>query len=114
MSTEPRPVPEASEPLLCSARGCRETARYGLRWNNPRLHAPERRKVWLSCASHREPLSEFLRVRGFLREVVDVSDLQTAPGAFADLADLTGSVPVIPPSRPEDAVGTEATGPAGS
>lgn len=52
----------------CSARGCRNTATWQLRWNNPKLHTPERRKTWLSCDEHRGSLGEFLAVRGFLRE----------------------------------------------
>jgi len=56
-------------PLICSARGCRATATWALRWNNPRLHTPERRKTWLACPDHREHLSEFLSVRGFLKEI---------------------------------------------
>jgi hypothetical protein len=40
-----------------------------LRWNNPKLHAPEYRKTWLACAEHREHLGGFLELRGFLREV---------------------------------------------
>jgi len=55
--------------LICSAKGCRATAILQLRWNNPKLHPPERRKTWLACAEHRESLSEFLDRRGFLREV---------------------------------------------
>ena len=31
---------EAPVPLMCSARGCRATAVWALRWNNPRLHPP--------------------------------------------------------------------------
>ena len=54
----------------CSAKGCREPAAYALQWNNPRLHTPERRKVWLACAEHREHLAGFLSARGFLRDVV--------------------------------------------
>ncbi|MFC6021006.1 hypothetical protein ACFP2T_33145 [Plantactinospora solaniradicis] len=54
---------------ICSARGCRAPAVWELRWNNPRLHTPERRKIWLACAAHRESLGEFLGARGFLREV---------------------------------------------
>ena len=54
----------------CSARGCTEPAGWALRWNNPKLHTPERRKVWLACDEHRVSLSEFLGARGFLREVV--------------------------------------------
>ncbi|BCB78502.1 hypothetical protein GCM10022251_58490 [Phytohabitans flavus] len=53
----------------CSARGCQEQAVWALRWNNPKLHEPERRKVWLACEAHREHLSDFLAARGFLREV---------------------------------------------
>ena len=49
---------------------------WGLRWNNPKLHAPERRKTWLACADHRETLEAFLTVRGFLRETVPVSELK--------------------------------------
>ena len=55
--------------LICSAKGCRRAARWQLRWNNPRLHPPERRKVWLACDEHREHLGDFLTARGFLREV---------------------------------------------
>ena len=56
-------------PLICSAKGCRAAAVWQLRWNNPKLHPPERRKTWLACADHRTSLSEFLDRRGFLREV---------------------------------------------
>lgn len=38
-------------------------------WNNPKLHTPERRKVWLACEEHRQHLADFLDVRGFLIEV---------------------------------------------
>ena len=46
-----------SETATCSAKGCREPAVHELRWNNPKLHTPERRKVWLACEDHRESLS---------------------------------------------------------
>ncbi|GGQ50856.1 hypothetical protein [Couchioplanes azureus] len=55
----------------CSAKGCRAAAEWELRWNNPRLHAPDYRKTWLACARHRETLGDFLGVRGFLREVTE-------------------------------------------
>jgi len=58
--------------MICSSKGCRNPARYELRWNNPKLHPPERRKVWLACEDHREKLSGFLEDRGFLRETVPV------------------------------------------
>jgi hypothetical protein len=54
---------------VCSAKGCRAPARWALLWNNPKLHTPDRRKTWLACDEHREWLSTFLNVRGFLRDV---------------------------------------------
>lgn len=60
---------------VCSAKGCRGTAAWGLLWNNPKLHTGDRRKTWLACDEHREHLSSFLEVRSFLREVVPVSAL---------------------------------------
>jgi hypothetical protein len=55
--------------LICSAKGCRQVATWTLRWNNPKLHPPERRKTWLACDEHRASLGDFLAARGFLREV---------------------------------------------
>ena len=60
------------EPVICSAKGCREVARWALLWNNPKLHTPERRKTWTACENHRESLSEFLSARGFLRETSEL------------------------------------------
>ena len=64
---------EKSELLLCSAKGCRDAAAYELRWNNPKIHTPDRRKVWLACEEHRESLGAFLELRGFLRDTARVS-----------------------------------------
>lgn len=58
----------------CSARGCQNAAVWALEWNNPKLHTPERRKIWLACAEHKEHLSQFLNARGFLRDVVPHSN----------------------------------------
>jgi hypothetical protein len=55
--------------LTCSARGCQAPAGWALRWNNPKLHTPDRRKTWLACDEHRDSLGDFLRARGFLRDV---------------------------------------------
>lgn len=77
------PLPGALEPedlLRCSARGCRATAMWALRWNNPTLHAPERRKVWLACAEHRASLEQYLAVRGFHRDTVAAGDLEPTDG----------------------------------
>ena len=59
----------AQESAICSAKGCHAPAVHELRWNNPKLHTPERRKVWLACAEHRHSLADFLGARGFLREI---------------------------------------------
>jgi hypothetical protein len=61
--------------LVCSARGCRRSGAWALRWNNPRLHDPDRRKTWLACGEHRESLADFLTVRGFLRETLPADQL---------------------------------------
>jgi len=64
----------AAEPT-CSAKGCQAPAVWALLWNNPKLHTPERRKTWLACDEHRSTLSDFLGARGFLKDVVPVTDL---------------------------------------
>jgi hypothetical protein len=66
--------------VVCSAKGCRANASYGLLWNNPKLHAPERRKTWLACEKHADPLSDFLSKRGFLKDAVLVSELTDEMG----------------------------------
>ncbi|SNR93056.1 hypothetical protein [Streptosporangium subroseum] len=58
-----------SEPVVCSAKGCQATAVYAVVWNNPKIHTPEREKIWTACEEHRRSLSDFLDVRGFLRRV---------------------------------------------
>jgi hypothetical protein len=63
--------------LVCSARGCRSAAVWALRWNNPRLHTPQRRKTWLACDPHRGSLTQFLELRGFLRETLPTHELPT-------------------------------------
>lgn len=61
--------------LICSARSCGQDAVWAVRWNNPRLHTPERRKTWLACDTHRTTLEDHLSVRGFFRETLPVTDL---------------------------------------
>lgn len=59
-----------TEVETCSAKDCRAPAVWALQWNNPKLHTPDRRKVWLACDDHRESLSDFLSARSFLKDVV--------------------------------------------
>ncbi|SDM10340.1 hypothetical protein [Streptomyces wuyuanensis] len=70
MSTDP----VSADFPICSAKGCRAAAVWVLAWNNPKLHTPERRKTWLACEEHREHLSKFLGVRGFLKDVVTLGE----------------------------------------
>jgi hypothetical protein len=63
---------QPDEPPICSAKGCANEAVWQLLWNNPKLHTPDRRKVWLACEEHRQSLSDFLGARQFLRDVVPV------------------------------------------
>jgi hypothetical protein len=74
-------VEQEAEERICSAKGCREAARWVLAWNNPTLHTPERRKTWLACGGHREHLSNFLAMRGFLKEVVPLTEWTEPPKA---------------------------------
>jgi hypothetical protein len=55
---------------VCSARGCPMPAGWELHWNNPKIHSPDRSKVWLACDDHKKSLGDFLSARGFLRSVV--------------------------------------------
>lgn len=69
-------TPDPIESLICSGKGCRAGAQWGLLWNNPKIHTPNRRKVWLACDDHREHLDTFLTARGFLKDVVPVEELE--------------------------------------
>lgn len=64
---------ESSTPM-CSRAGCNAPADWNVNWRNPRIHGPERVKVWLACAEHREFLEGYLSSRGFPVLVTDVSE----------------------------------------
>ena len=74
------------EPDVCSGKGCRQPATHALLWNNPKIHTPERRKIWLACAEHRAWLEEYLQTRGLWKDTValdgapDAAPSTTAPG----------------------------------
>ncbi|GGC88329.1 hypothetical protein GCM10011512_14110 [Tersicoccus solisilvae] len=65
--------PEGPDAPQCSRRGCRAAAAWRLRWNNPRIHPPERRKEWLACAEHRDWLQTYLTERGLWRETLPLT-----------------------------------------
>jgi hypothetical protein len=49
----------------CSRAGCGADAVWAVNWRNPRIHGPERVKVWLACADHVEYLRDYLASRDF-------------------------------------------------
>ncbi|MCL3819457.1 acetone carboxylase [Aeromicrobium wangtongii] len=61
-----------ADELICSAKGCTTAAQHQVVWNNPKLHTPDRRKIWLACAEHEQSLRSFLDARGFYRETQPV------------------------------------------
>lgn len=62
-------VSENESPAICSAKACRAFATWAVVWNNPRLHTPDREKVWVACGEHKQPLADYLAVRSFLKRV---------------------------------------------
>ncbi|GGH35034.1 hypothetical protein [Microbacterium album] len=55
----------------CSRAGCAAAATRSVLWRNPRIHTPDRRKVWLACDEHVGYLRDFLAARDFPLEVRD-------------------------------------------
>ena len=49
----------------CSRAGCAADATMSVIWRNPKIHGPERRKVWLACDEHATYLHDFLASRAF-------------------------------------------------
>jgi len=60
----------------CSRAGCRAEAHWRIEWRNPRIHAEDRRKVWVACDEHRGFLRDYLAAREF---PVSVAPLQPTP-----------------------------------
>lgn len=56
---------DADPGTRCSSAGCTADAGWRVNWRNPRIHGPERVKVWLACDAHREQLGGYLATRGF-------------------------------------------------
>lgn len=50
---------------VCSRAGCREAATHLVVWRNPRIHSPDRRKVWHACDEHAPFLHDYLAARDF-------------------------------------------------
>ena len=58
----------AAPGTVCSRKACRAVAEWQLLWNNPKIHTPERRKIWLACGEHRAWLEDYLQTRGLWKE----------------------------------------------
>jgi hypothetical protein len=58
---------------ICSRKGCGVDAEWQLLWNNPRIHTPDRRKVWLACGEHRDWLEDYLQTRGLWKETLPLN-----------------------------------------
>ena len=71
------PGPPPATVAMCSRKACRSEASWQLLWNNPKIHTPERRKIWLACGDHRDWLEDYLQTRGLWKETVP---LETASG----------------------------------
>jgi hypothetical protein len=69
----------ASETAVCSRKACRAQASWQLLWNNPKIHTPERRKIWLACPDHREWLEDYLQTRGLWKETRPLAAADSAP-----------------------------------
>lgn len=62
-------TPKQTPTIHCSAKNCTAPAAWVIIWNNPKIHTPEREKNWLACPEHRDSLSRFLDLRGFLKRI---------------------------------------------
>jgi hypothetical protein len=51
--------------VVCSRAGCREHAVWQVVWRNPRIHTPDRRKIWAACDEHVGYLRDYLAARDF-------------------------------------------------
>jgi hypothetical protein len=50
---------------VCSRAGCHAPATAQIVWRNPRIHTPDRRKIWLACDEHTAFLHDYLAARDF-------------------------------------------------
>lgn len=63
-------TPSGPADAVCSRKACRQPAQWQLLWNNPKIHTPERRKIWVSCGEHRGWLEDYLQTRGLWKETL--------------------------------------------
>jgi hypothetical protein len=56
---------EQADAPTCSRAGCRTEATTTVNWRNPRIHTPDRVKVWHACDEHADFLRDYLATRDF-------------------------------------------------
>ena len=66
---------DESQTAVCSRAGCRAAARWRIEGRNPRIHAEDRRKIWVACDEHRDYLRDFLATRDFPVEVTPLAQV---------------------------------------
>ncbi len=72
------PSEDRSDPAsvaTCSRAGCRSSALWRVEWRNPKIHSPDRIKVWVACDEHRDYLRDYLAAREFPVAVVPLTPL---------------------------------------
>jgi len=62
----------------CSRAGCRADAEWQVIWRNPRIHSPDRRKIWVACPDHVEFLRDYLASRSLPVEVASLTPSSTS------------------------------------
>lgn len=70
-------IADGPDSRTCSRAACHERASWAISWRNPRIHGPERRKVWVACAAHVDYLSQYLRARDFPVEIAALEEATT-------------------------------------
>ena len=64
----------------CSRAGCRAPAAWRIEWRNPKIHSPDRRKIWVACDEHRDFLRDYLAAREFPVSVSALAPIGAAAG----------------------------------
>lgn len=64
---------------ICSRKGCRAPATTQLLWNNPKIHTPERRKIWLGCDEHADWLENYLTERLLFKQRLPLGTVVSDP-----------------------------------
>lgn len=61
---------ESPDINMCSRKGCTSAATHQILWNNPKIHTPARRKIWLACNEHTGWLENYLKERNFWKQTL--------------------------------------------